>query len=342
MSESTPDETNKPAPLRWHYGPTDTDPEPGKMWCYDCAAEVWFIEGGAICSGCGRVETDEPQPEPEAEPEDPAAVLAREQARLDAEVERLKAKEVEQAEQEKRPLFDVVERVEQILKERAANPDPRLAERLAAEFPAYDTPAEAQAAARQRAWRNDLTAADHAALANWTVERLAADQHPDVIGKYVETVGHADARVLNLVLAGRVGPGKTSAAIAAGNLAAAAGHTVRFVKHTTYLRWLRPDQSPEGLTPERIRERYRRCALLILDDFGAGLATTEEASEFVQRETEDLIGDRLTAGRHTILTTNLTSEQLAVMLGPRAISRVGARAYAARFEGPDRRKPVTW
>ena len=49
----------EPAPavlgvLRWHYGPTDTDPDPGKMWCYDCAGEVLGFSEGYICCGCGR------------------------------------------------------------------------------------------------------------------------------------------------------------------------------------------------------------------------------------------------------------------------------------------------
>jgi hypothetical protein len=41
-------------PLEWHYGPTGADPDPGKMWCRGCGAEVYAIEGGYICSGCDR------------------------------------------------------------------------------------------------------------------------------------------------------------------------------------------------------------------------------------------------------------------------------------------------
>ena len=40
--------------LRWHYGPTAADPNPGSMWCYDCGGEVWTLEDGYICKGCGR------------------------------------------------------------------------------------------------------------------------------------------------------------------------------------------------------------------------------------------------------------------------------------------------
>lgn len=42
--------------LRWHYGPTTDDPDPGKMWHYDCGGEVWYIEDGSICCKCGQQE----------------------------------------------------------------------------------------------------------------------------------------------------------------------------------------------------------------------------------------------------------------------------------------------
>lgn len=42
------------SPLRWHYGPTDYDPTPGTMWCYDCGGVVLIVEGVHGCTGCGR------------------------------------------------------------------------------------------------------------------------------------------------------------------------------------------------------------------------------------------------------------------------------------------------
>jgi hypothetical protein len=39
--------------LRWHYGPTATDPDPGKMWCCDCGGEVMIFDDAYVCS-CGR------------------------------------------------------------------------------------------------------------------------------------------------------------------------------------------------------------------------------------------------------------------------------------------------
>jgi len=35
----------------WHQGPTESDPEPVKVWCDDCGGEVMFFDEGAVC-GC--------------------------------------------------------------------------------------------------------------------------------------------------------------------------------------------------------------------------------------------------------------------------------------------------
>ena len=43
----------------WHYGPTDSDPDPGKMWCYGCGREVFFFSEGCGCERCGWFEDPE-------------------------------------------------------------------------------------------------------------------------------------------------------------------------------------------------------------------------------------------------------------------------------------------
>lgn len=48
--------------LHWHYGPTAGDSDPGSMWCYDCRARVYALEGGYVCSGCGRTEVIDETP----------------------------------------------------------------------------------------------------------------------------------------------------------------------------------------------------------------------------------------------------------------------------------------
>lgn len=39
-----------------HYGPTETDLDPGKRWHTDCGGEVYAFDDGLICSRCGEQE----------------------------------------------------------------------------------------------------------------------------------------------------------------------------------------------------------------------------------------------------------------------------------------------
>lgn len=202
----------------------------------------------------------------------------------------------------------------------------------------------------QTAWANSLKAAHFEELAHWTIDALAADQHPAHLRGYVESLGKG-AKVLNLVLGGRVGPGKTSAAIAAGNAAVGRGLITRVVRHADYLKWLTPEGSPKELQSWQIEARYRDCDLLILDDMGAGLDPNQPASEFKRTQTLSLIGDRINSGKATIITTNEQADVvrdgetvggLALMFGPQVISRISERGHAVRFAGPDRRGRLSW
>lgn len=48
-----------PKRLRWHYGPTATDSDPGAMWCFGCGGRVDLFGGHAVC-GCGAQECESP------------------------------------------------------------------------------------------------------------------------------------------------------------------------------------------------------------------------------------------------------------------------------------------
>lgn len=48
----------------WHYGPTATDPDPGKMWHYSCGGEVLYLGDGYICR-CGQQWDDGGEPIPD-------------------------------------------------------------------------------------------------------------------------------------------------------------------------------------------------------------------------------------------------------------------------------------
>lgn len=192
-------------------------------------------------------------------------------------------------------------------------------------------------------WLTSLTLGGAGDLADWTLDKLESDQHPAALRAFADALGQPDQAVRNLVLGGRVGPGKTSAAIAVGNAAVARGVSARFIKHSTYLKWLRPEGSPKDLEPWQIRKRFRDCTLLVLDDLAASLTVGEPATEFVRTETLDLIGDRTdTPGHSTIVTTNHRSETLTVMFGEAMMSRLSKNGHVLVFIGPDRRGRLSW
>ncbi len=61
-------ESREVAELRWHYGPTDWDPQPHHMWHYDCPGgrgEVMYDgDGWAYCMGCDAVQAPEEERPP--------------------------------------------------------------------------------------------------------------------------------------------------------------------------------------------------------------------------------------------------------------------------------------
>lgn len=225
-----------------------------------------------------------------------------------------------------------------------------LAERLGAgELPVspdavtpIDDMDEVKAAVRRRAWLTSLQLASMDAYAGRQIADLEPDQHPAEVAAYVEHLASDEQPKANLILVGRVGPGKTTTACAVGQAASDAGMLVRIVPHALYLAWLRPGGAPDGLEPHQIRARYMDADLTIIDDLGDELDLDAEAKEFVRRETKLLIGGREAAGRPTIYTTNLTGANIDKVLGNRTSSRIGARAVVLKFEGPDRRQPAAW
>jgi DNA replication protein DnaC len=222
-----------------------------------------------------------------------------------------------------------------------------------------DDTSEYQAEVYRQAWENSLRRAGHTDYIRYRLAHLDEnDQHPAHLKKYIDQ--HVEARakqrqqqklppeqrqfirpnILNLIMPGTVGTGKTVAAVAAGEYAVSRGLMARFVTHSMYLSWLRPDGAPSGMTALKVVEFYERCDVLVLDDLGNemdGYATT-----FVRTATSDLITARINSGRPTIFTTNLNSAQIAEILGDRLASRIGTRAAVLKVVGSDRRAPQTW
>ena len=76
--------------------------------------------------------------------------------------------------------------------------------------------------------------------------------------------------------------------------------------------------------------RYLGCDLLILDDLGSEMTTP-----FVQSALYQLLNTRLTGGKRTIISTNLTSDDIRRRYTPQLASRLEGEYHMLRFFGED-------
>ncbi|MDR1589084.1 MAG: ATP-binding protein [Oscillospiraceae bacterium] len=76
--------------------------------------------------------------------------------------------------------------------------------------------------------------------------------------------------------------------------------------------------------------RYNGCDLLIMDDLGAEMTTA-----FTVSALHALINTRLTAGKKTVISSNLTTDELKTRYSPAIASRLEGEYQALRFYGDD-------
>ena len=78
--------------------------------------------------------------------------------------------------------------------------------------------------------------------------------------------------------------------------------------------------------------RYLGCDLLILDDLGSELT-----GPLAQASLYEVVNGRLQAGRHTVISTNLSLELIAQRYSPQLTSRIGGLYRELTFYGDDLR-----
>jgi len=89
-------------------------------------------------------------------------------------------------------------------------------------------------------------------------------------------------------------------------------------------------ENPYEEDPDREINRYLNCDLLIMDDLGTEMLTAFVVSAFYR-----IVNDRLLSRRKTVLSTNLTVEELGRRYGEAVRSRIEGEYQVLRFFGRD-------
>ncbi len=138
----------------------------------------------------------------------------------------------------------------------------------------------------------------------------------------------------SILFFGGTGLGKTHLSLAIASAALEKGMGVVYSPAQNLLQKLEKEHfSYSAETP--LQDDVFACDLLILDDLGA-----EFSNSFSQSLIYNIINTRLLSGKPTIISTNLTVEELAEKYTPRVASRILGCYALKRFCGADIRQQI--
>ena len=141
----------------------------------------------------------------------------------------------------------------------------------------------------------------------------------------------------NLLFSGDTGLGKTFLSACIARAVADGGYSVVYETATHLFAALERAKFSGSEEERQAVVKYTACDLLIVDDLG-----TEMPSQFVTAALYSLINDRLLAGKPTIISTNLNTEDLAKRYSPQIASRLRGGFLRIPFLGEDIRVKKNW
>ena len=136
--------------------------------------------------------------------------------------------------------------------------------------------------------------------------------------------------VRNLYLYGTPGLGKTFLSACIARVVSDSGHSVVYDTAGNVFARFEDQKFARDAEARDETRRYLNCDLLILDDLGCELTT-----QFTQTALYSLVNSRLVAGRHTIISSNLSMDQVARRYSPQIASRLEGEYHALHFFGQD-------
>ena len=175
---------------------------------------------------------------------------------------------------------------------------------------------------------------------NFDLERYASDknvyermkQNLASAKRFADEFGKSD--VTTLLLVGKTGTGKTHISTAIAKRVIEGGFEVLYDTCQNIISAFEYDRFKSGFNDKEPRgDKYLECDLLILDDLG-----TEVVNQFTVSTLYNLINTRQNKGLATIISTNLSAEELASRYDDRIYSRiVGCDSRILLFVGNDYR-----
>lgn len=141
----------------------------------------------------------------------------------------------------------------------------------------------------------------------------------------------------NLLLSGGTGLGKTFLSGCIAREVSGRGYSVVYDTAISLFSTFEAKKFSRDLGQERQARddtrRYLNCDLLILDDLGSELTTP-----LAQSTLYEVVNSRLQRGKHTIISTNLSMEQIGARYTPQVVSRLAGAYQELTFYGDDIRR----
>ena len=141
----------------------------------------------------------------------------------------------------------------------------------------------------------------------------------------------------NLLFSGDTGLGKTFLSACIARTVADSGHSVVYESAGHLFAKLERAKFEGSEEARQEAAKYTACDLLIVDDLG-----TEMAGQFVTAALYTLINDRLLERKPTIISTNLTVDDLSRRYSPQIVSRLRGSYVRVPFLGDDIRVKKNW